>query len=257
MKHRYWAPLPEFLLQGLWGAPENCISNRRCWYCRFEDYRPCSFSSFYRGNCLMDVSYNMLFCDISVDTDRSWTIAFKVTFSIVILFFFLIGCCYCWQFQFQLCGAVGKLRSRKKVLEVCSWINLERAWLVRSGDSWCREKILVPCGPPFHLRTWDVRFLMIMYFKSDFAIVSGSVHSHVPAETVCLRLAQGRTQSRFVRPDSHHITSTSCSAHPHPPSLCLGHLALWMRNFCFASYYGQIHILEIKDHLGLAVQNNS
>lgn len=94
---------------------------------------------------------------------------------------------------------------------------------------------------------------MIMYLKSDFAIVSGSLHSHAPAETVWLRLAQGRIQSEFVRTDSHHMTSTSCSAHLHPPSLCLGHLAPGMRNFCFASYYGQIHILEIKDHLGLAV----
>lgn len=46
------------------------------------------FSLFYWSSSLMDVSYNRLFWDISLHSNRSGTIAFKVTFSVLIIFFF-------------------------------------------------------------------------------------------------------------------------------------------------------------------------
>lgn len=36
------------------------------------------------------------------------------------------------------------------------------------GGGWCLEKVLVPCGPPLLLRTQDMSFPMIIYFKSEF-----------------------------------------------------------------------------------------
>lgn len=70
---------------------------------------------------------------------------------------------------------------------------------------------------------------------------------------VCLETGHTRAQPGFARPDPQRVTPVSCSAHPYPPLPPALAALLPKEEFLFISYYGHIHFLDIKDHLGLAV----